>query len=528
MSPTPDDQELAKLEAELDPAARYVVKLLRAQLDELKAILRARDETNALLVEQLDDLRRRLFGRRSEKLPPIRTAVRKLDEDDERTVEGAPMPEDEAARAYERRRVARKKSEPERKKKRVARKKSLPIVKERVEVAAAQIPEGMTREDFREVSDGDVVRRIEHVREHLLIKEFYLQTLVSKDNEVIVKAAPPLGVTEGGHYGASVYAHVITAKCADSLPLHRIERKFEREGAPIARSTLCSLFHRAARLLSPLHRRLLDEVARAPHVHADETTFDILQEGGCDKGWIWAALSKKAIAYVFDESRSGEVATRILGKSKGTLLVDGYSGYNDVTDDDGRERVACWGHTRRKFFEARKASPKAADEILLLITKLYRVEHQAAEAGVLGTEAHRLMRAQQSVEIVNAIDAWVDAHDGKYAPKTKMGRAITYANNQREELRRFLDDPTLPLDNNVAERALRIFALGRKNFLFAGHVEGAENLAVLQSLVATCQVHRVNPREYLADVLLRIQTTAADEIDSLMPWNWRPPPESAA
>jgi transposase len=163
---------------------------------------------------------------------------------------------------------------------------------------------------------------------------------------------------------------------------------------------------------------------------------------------------------------------------------------------------------------------------LRLITKLYRVEHEAAEAGILGTEAHRLMRAQQSEELVNAIEAWIDEHDGRYAPKTKMGRAITYAKNHREELRRFLDDPALPLDNNVAERALRIFALGRKNFLFAGHVEGAENLAVLQSLVATCQVHRANPLEYLADVLIRIQTTAADQIDSLMPWNWRPPPES--
>jgi transposase len=357
--PTPDEEELDKLEAELDPTARYVVKVLRTQLEELKAMLRKRDETNVLLVEQLDDLRRRLFGRRSEKLPPIRKEVKKLDEEDERTVEGAPMPEDEAARKHERRRVARNKSEPERKKKRRTRKRSLPIVKERVEVGASQLPDGMTLEDFREVGDGDVVRRIEHVREHLLIKEFHLQTLASKDGDVIVKASPPAGVTDKGHYGASVYAHVITAKCADSLPLHRIERKFEREGAPIARSTLCSLFHRAARLLSPLHRRLLDEVARASHVHADETTFDILQEGGCKKGWIWAALSDKAIAYVFDESRSGEVATRILGKSKGTLLVDGYSGYNAVTDDDGRDRLACWGHTRRKFFEARKASPKA-------------------------------------------------------------------------------------------------------------------------------------------------------------------------
>lgn len=108
-----------------------------------------------------------------------------------------------------------------------------------------------------------------------------------------------------------------------------------------------------------------------------------------------------------------------------------------------------------------------------------------------------------------------------------MGMAIGYADKQRDALSRFLDDPKLPLDNNIAERALRIIALGRKNFLFAGHVEGAKNLAVLQTIVATCAVHDVDPYAYIADVLIRVQTHPASRIDELLPWSWQPLPQLA-
>ena len=136
---------------------------------------------------------------------------------------------------------------------------------------------------------------------------------------------------------------------------------------------------------------------------------------------------------------------------------------------------------------------------------------------VEGCSAERL---QRSHDIVDAIDTWVDAREGKFGPKTKVGKALTYAKNHRKALRRFLADPKLPLDNNIAERALRIFALGRKNFLFAGHDDAAQNIAVLQSIVSTCALHGVNPYDYIRDVLIRIQTHPAAELDAIMPWRW--------
>jgi transposase len=515
----PDD--LDALEADLDPAARYVVKLLRQSMEELKAMLAERDAQNARLSEQIETFQRMLFGKRSEKLPPIESEVRRVVERHELTVDGDPMPSEPEELAHERRRHARKKSAPKRKQKRALR-KNLPVVTERVHVQAEDLPEGTTMADFREVGDGEVVKRVEHVREHLVVVEYQLQTLASKAGDLLVKAKAPAGVVEGGHYGPGLYAHVITSKCADSLPLHRIETMLERAGYPIARSTLCDLFHRSADLLEPIYRRILDAAKHDPYLHADETSLRVQQRGGCLSGWIWALLSSKAIAYTFDTTRRGQVAETLLADTKGFLVLDGYAGYNGVIGDHGRTRVGCWSHCRRKFFEAMKTVPEAR-ELLDLIVELYRIEHRAAERDILGTEAHLLLREAESATIVDQINDWVDDKAGRYPPRSKMGQALTYATKQRAALRRFLDDPKLPLDNNFAERGLRIFALGRKNFLFAGHVEGAQNLAVLQSIVATCRLHGVNPYEYIKDLLIRVQHYPAREIDDLLPWNWQPP-----
>jgi transposase len=523
----PPDDDLDALEAQLDPAARYVVKLLRTSLTEMKAMLAERDAQNQRLTEQLEEMKRMLFGKRSEKLPPIEGEVRRAVEADELTLDGEPMPEDDERRKKERRRKARKKSEPARKAKRKLR-KNLPVLHEQVHVDPADLPEGYRLEDFRSIGNGEVVRRIEHVREHLVVVQYTLQTLASQDGEHILKAQPPPSVVAGGHYGPSLYAHVVTAKCKDSLPLHRIADMMERAGCPIARSTLCELFHRSAELLVPIYQQLLQHVRADPLVHADETRLLVQAKDQCLQGWIWAILSARAVVYTFDESRGGDVAKQLLGGTQGDLVIDGYSGYNGVIAAQGRDRVGCRSHFRRKFFEAMNTVPEAK-EVLQRVTELYRIEHQAADQGILGTEAHGLLRGTESRAIVKKIDAWVDARKGKYPPKSKMGRAITYATKQRVALNRFLDDPKLPLDNNLAERVLRIIALGRKNFLFAGHAQGAQNLAILQSIVATCDLHGVHPYEYIRDLLIRVQTHPASCIEELMPWNWVPsdPPPAA-
>ncbi len=511
-----------ELEAQLDPAARVVVSILRSNLEEQsKAAEEQRKSSSQLLetIEQLRadnaELRRLLFGKKREKLPTIASEVRRVVEAEE--VLGSSGEAEPAGESSVRSR-GRRRSEPKRKARRKLRKK-LPVVHERVEVLPENLPEGYTREDFRQVGEGEVVRRVEHVREHLVVVEYRLQTLASIDGDHIVKAQTPASVAEGGHYGPGVYAHVVTSKCADVLPLHRIEKMMERAGCPIARSTLCTLFHRAASLLEPVYQRLMELAEADPYVNMDETPQPVMDEGGCRRGWIWTLLSNIVIGYKFSDSRAAETPTRLLAGTEGYLQTDAYAGYN-ASCADGRVRVGCWAHARRAFYKSLDTAP-VAREMLDMIVELYRIEYLAAEREILGTDAHAYLRRNESQAIIDRMEQWLDDQKMQHPPKSPLGKAIAYTQNNWSPLSAFLDDPKLPLDNNAAERALRIFALGRKNFLWVGHDEAGQNLAILQTLVSTCRLHEVNPYDYIKDLLIRIQTHPAAQLDNLLPMNWK-------
>ena len=163
------------------------------------------------------------------------------------------------------------------------------------------------------------------------------------------------------------------------------------------------------------------------------------------------------------------------------------------------------------------------------ILQLYRIERGALDRDILGTPEHLELRQTASRDVLTRFKAWLDSERNRHLPKGPMGIAIRYALDQWDELSLFLSDARLPIDNNVSERALRIAALGRKNFLFVGNDTAGENLAGLYSLIATCEANGVNPVDYLADVLIRVQTHPASRIDELLPQNWQPPrPEPPA
>lgn len=522
--PMPD--HIAKLVATLDPAAQAVVELLWHFHEEQMGELRLLREQSARLQGQNEKFRKMLFGRSSEKLPTIQSEVRRQVEEEEFDLN---LPPDAGAQhvaealTKERRKRGRAASEPKRK----LRKKALdrlPVVHKRISVSADELPEGMKRSDFRALGSGEVVRRIEHVREHLVVVEFELEKLVERGGERIVTAAPPPNIVDGGAWGTSVYAHIVVSKCVDSMPLYRQEKAGARSGYGIARSVMCELFHRAADLLRPLYDRLLELIRASPYVQADETRIRVAEANNARNGWIWTLLCDNIAAFVYSESRGAETPNQHLGGTAGYLVVDGYSGYNDVTGDGGRTRVGCWAHARRKFYEALATAPKAR-EVLDMIVALYRVEHDAADNDILGTPAHLILRQERSAPVLEGIDAWVNKHTDTVPPKSPLGTALTYARNQRPTLARFLEDPKLPLDNNASERQLRIIALGRKNFLFVGHAAAGDRLAILQTLCATCCLNGVNPYDYLSDVLVRIQTHKASRIDELLPMSWRPPPD---
>ena len=219
-------------------------------------------------------------------------------------------------------------------------------------------------------------------------------------------------------------------------------------------------------------------------------------------------------------------------------MVDGYAGYNHVShsvssaeDNENQKskapsfekqriRAGCNGHARRKFFDT-PVENKDADWFIEEYSKLYQIEEEAVTKGIVGTSKHLKLRQSKSKSLMYGMKGRAKSLEGSYGPNSKMGQALTYFKNQWDRLSLFLEDPLLPLDNNISEQTMRKVALGRKNFLFVGNLNAGRNLANIFTVVETCRLHDVNPEPYIADVLIRMQTHPASDIDDLMPWNWK-------
>jgi len=450
----------------------------------------------AKLQHELESMKRRLLGPKSERMPSIEESL-------------SSEPADPAG-ALERRREN------------AALKEKLECIRtiHRVSPEKRRCPK-CGRENLRPLGEGRTTAVFEHVPERFIRHEHVQEVLSCPCGEYVVAADAPAKVVDKGRYGSGFVAHLVTAKCADSIPIYRLEKEYQRIGIPIKRSTMTDLFHRAGELARPLSERNLVLVARDEVVHADETSIKVIDAGKCRNGFIWTFRAGKIIAYRFAPSRSGTTPKQVLGGSKGTLVVDAYSGYNVVEEVSNRERAACHAHVRRYFFDALPTAPEAK-QALDFILDLYRVEHEATEKRIVRTPAHLELRQEKSAAIRERFKAWLEAEKPRHLPKGPMGTAIQYTLNNWEELGRFLVDARVPLDNNPAESALRRVALGRKNFLFVGHDQAGRNVAGLYSLVATCEAHGINPVEYLSDVLLRVQTHPMSRIDELLPQNWKP------
>lgn len=381
------------------------------------------------------------------------------------------------------------------------------------------------RTDLTPIGSGKSTFVWEFVPARFVRHEHVQEVLRCRCGGCVVTAPGAPKVVEKGHYGASFLAHIAVAKCADHLPIYRLEKELARKGVPVARSTMNELLHRASALLEPVWKRLLDVIRQRDVVLADETRLRIMKDasGKPKTGFVWTFGAADAdgevdVAYHFAESRSGSTPKTILEGTDGVLLVDGYSGYNDVEKVSSRRRAACFAHVRRYFFESLRTAP-VAQEALDLITALYRVEHDAKEQG-LSQSSYLEFRKQRAGPIREQLKTWLDDQSARHPPKSPLGIAIRYTLAQWDELGVFLDDARVPLDNNASERALRRIALGRKNYLFVGDVAAGKSLAGLYSLVATCETRGINPFDYLVDVLARVQDHPANAIDKLLPGAW--------
>ena len=371
---------------------------------------------------------------------------------------------------------------------------------------------------LRNVGFGKPSTVYEYVPGYLRRRIFQRQTLACRCGYIVTAPAPDR-VAEKTRYAPSFIAHLIFTKCSSSMPQYRLEKEYRNLGMPVSRSTMCSLFHRGADELRPIYSAACALVPAATDVHADETS--IRQINIEKRAYIWDFVTPDLIVYCYAPSRSGDTPKRILGDSQGRLVVDQHTGYNAVTKPGKRTRAGCLAHARRKIFE--NGEHPEAQEALDLIGAIYVVEREAKEAGIVGTDAHLALRKLRSRPLFAKLLTWGRRHRRDFEPKSGMGRAIRYLLKNFRALGCFLRYATIPPDNNVAEAGLRRVALGRSNFLFVGHEESGHDLAVLYTLVASCEKNGVNPITYLTDVLMRVQTHPANRIEELLPHRWKPP-----
>jgi len=354
-------------------------------------------------------------------------------------------------------------------------------------------------------------------------------------NPNIESANKPPQPIDKGLPGPSLLAYVITSKLGDHLPLYRLENIFERQQVHVARSTMCAWMRCAGELVKPLVELMAERIRQSKVIHTDDTTVPIQSPGAasqkngqCRKGRIWCYLGDGAnpyTAYDYTPSRSRDGPAKWLAGYEGYLQADAYGGYDGVFHTQNVTEVACWAHARRKFYDAQDSDEERATQMLALIGQLYAIERESKE---LSDELRLAVRKERSAPILNKIKTWLDREQLVVLPRGPMATAITYAQNQWDALTTYTTQGYLNIDNNASERALKRVAIGRKNWLFAGNDQAAENHARLWSLIASCERHGVDPQRYLTSVLAKIGTlktrrsvTPKEELEQFLPDVWK-------
>ena len=357
------------------------------------------------------------------------------------------------------------------------------------------------------------------IREHIRIKKACPKC---KGEVRIAELPSEFKPLERARPGAGLISHIAISKFCDHLPLNRQEQMFMRVGIEIPRQRMWDWLDRSAELLKPLADALKKEILKSNYLQGDETTIKVQtteKEGSLHTGYYWAIHSPpKLVYYHYASTRAAEVPLELFKKFEGYLQTDLYCGYNEVFLPEKVLRLGCMAHVRRKLIDAGAVNHSGANKLLKLIAELYKIEKAIKNEK---PENRLAVRQSRSKELLQKLFETADTVQFSLLPQHPLHGAIEYLRKQKVELMRYIENPSFQIDNNSIERQMRPVAVGRKNYLFTGSHRGAEVAALFYSLINTCKLNKVNPYEYLADVLCRIQDHSIQRLDELLPHKWR-------
>lgn len=338
-----------------------------------------------------------------------------------------------------------------------------------------------------------------------------------EESPVLIAEMPELPI-ERGLAGPGMLADTIVRRWQDHCPLNRLEDIYARDGMELARSTMCGWHEQVADLAEPIVDAMLRDAFTQPYLCADATGVLVKAKEQCQRAHFWVLIApERHVLYRFSHKHDSAAVDRLLAGYKGHLVADAATVFDHLYKSGDVIEVACWAHTRRYFFKALKSDPARAEHALSLIRALYRVERSTAGAPRKKLEE---VREKKTRPIVDAFFQWCDAESAVVLDETPISKAIGYARNQRVALSRFLDDGRLPLDNNISERNLRREVLGRKNWIFLGSDEGARVNTIFVSLLASCQLHDIEPWAYLRDIFCLLPAWPKSRALELAPAFW--------
>jgi hypothetical protein len=322
-------------------------------------------------------------------------------------------------------------------------------------------------------------------------------------------------------------SELLIGKYVYHLPFHRSLAIFKHAGVSIPASTVNGWFTASSDLLRALYYRLKDIVLSTDYIQVDESTVPVIndEKHRAVKSYLWVVRSvmEKLMFFHYDKgSRAQKVVVELLRSYQGAVQTDGYDAYSIYENKKGVLLLGCWAHARRKFTEALKEDKSGASYALEQIGLLYGVETMADDQG-LDSQQRAELRSRLAYPILCAFEKWIVNYYPKAILQGRMYKALTYTYALFQRLSRYHLDGRYQIDNNLVENAIRPLALGRKNYLFCGNHDAAENATIMYSLLGCCKACNVNPGQWLTDVLTRIPAYNNDyrrDLAELLPHNW--------
>lgn len=496
-----------------------------ARIAELEAELAKRDAKIATLENQLDWLRKKVFGKMSEKRIPENPMEEPSLFDEVISASESAIIEAQKVKDQEiiTRTITVKKSKLNRK---AIDLSNLSVEEEHI------YPEDINNDEYSEL-DPEITDSLAIIPSKVYIKRVIRHKFVLKSslqinspNRQAFKIAPlPPAPIHKCMASSSILADIIIEKFFYHMPYYRVIQKYKELGVNISSSTMGDWHAAVCEKLKLLYDRLKIEVFNSDYIQVDESTLPVIdnEKHRAVKGYMWVVRNANTGDVIFHYdlgSRSTETALKLLKDFKGAIQTDGYQAYDRFEGMKGKTMLGCWAHARRKFFDALNENNHLATEGIEYISKLYQLESESKD---LSNEQRAERRQKESYPIIRDFEIWLQDTSCKVLKSGRMYKAIQYAYGLLPRLRRYVQNGKFNIDNNLIENVIRPLAIGRKNYLFCGNADSAIRAGIVYSLIASCKAANVEPREWLQDVLdkLPYYESGNRDLSDLLPQNWK-------